>query len=809
MGVSCVFKQEGKFAKRREPLSTLASLSRVCRSGQNFRFVVALALLELSIAAFASAQVNVLNVNYDSQQTGANVQETTLAPGMNWSSFGKLGTFPVDGQVFAQPLYVTGVVIGGVKYNVLYVVTMGDSVYAFNADTPQSTTPLWRVNLGQPVPSGLFNPVPGGLSNYTDILPEIGILSTPAIDPNAQVIYVVSDTLPAGAPSTPVFQLHALSLVDGHEMLGGPVQIAASVSGNGLDSNNGTIPFYAIEELQRPGLMLANGTIYIAFGSHGDTGPYHGWMLGYNASTLQQTAVFNSTPNGRQSAIWQTGRAPAADANGNIYAVTANGDWDGIANFGQSVLRLSGADLSLLDWYTPSDWESLDGMDADIGTTGAILIPNTNYLVSGSKAAVLFLIQDDALGHLGAATTQGVQVNSYGLFDIALWGNLTNAPASSVANAHAAAAVPSSILYEFEPAGPLKAFQIANNQINSTILSEFTPPFVSEYAGLSISANGAADGIVWLTLANYGAAGLPGTLFALDATNLASVLWSSDMNSSRDQLGAFAKFAPPTVANGRVFVPTFSRTVVVYGLLSGATPPGNPTITSVVNGASYLAGGVSPGELVTIFGANLGSPLEAQGSLIGNKVADSIDSTQVLFGGVASPLLFASPTQINAVVPFGVTGTTTEVQIAYQGQPTVSTTVPVQAASPALFSLQSNGGGSGAILNQDGSVNSRGNPAARGSVVVLYGTGGGLTTPASVDGLLTSQPYPAPNLPVSVFVDTLPAQVLYAGAAPGIVAGVMQINVVVPANASVAPFDQVDVTIGGYQSPTTVSVAVK
>ncbi len=772
--------------------------------------VARVALLELGIAALALAQVNVLNVNYDSQQTGANLQETTLAPGIDWNSFGKLGTLPVDGAVYAQPLYVTGVAIGGVKYNVLYVVTMGDSVYAFNADKPQSTTPLWRVNLGAPVPSGLFNPVPGGLSNYTDILPEIGILGTPAIDPTAQVIYVVTDTLPAGAPSAPLFQLHALSLVDGHEMLGGPVQIAASVSGKGLDSNNGTIPFYAIEELQRPGLMLANGTIYIAFGSHGDTGPYHGWMLGYSASTLQQTSVFNTTPNGRQSAIWQTGRAPAADANGNIYAVSANGDWDGVANFGQSVLRLSGADLSLLDWYTPSDWESLDGMDADIGTTGAILIPNTNYLVSGSKAGVLFLIQDDAMGHLGAATTQGVQVNTYGLFDIALWGNLPNAPTSSVAKAHAAAAAaPSSTLYEFQPAGPLKAFQIVNNQINSTILSEFTPPFLSEYAGLSISANGAADGIVWLTLANYGAAGLPGTLFALDATNLASELWSSDMNGTRDHLGAFAKFVPPTVADGRVYVATFSRAVVVYGPLSGATPPGNPTITSVVNGASYLADGVSPGELVTIFGANLGPPLAAQGSLIGNEVADSIDSTQVLFGGVASPMLFASPTQINAVVPFGVTGPTTQVQITYQGQPTVSTTVPVQPASPALFSLQSNGGGSGAILNQDGSINSRSNPAARGSVVVLYGTGGGLTTPASVDGLLTSPIYPLPNLPVSVFIDTQPAKVLYAGAAPGIVAGALQINVVVPSNASVAPFDLIKVTIGGYQSPTTVSVAVK
>ncbi len=264
--------------------------------------------MELSFVALAfaqTAQVNVLNVNYDLQQTGANLQETTLTPAMNWSTFGKVGTYPVDGQVFAQPLYVNGVVIGGVKRNLLYVATMGNSVFAFNADDPQSATPFWQVNLGPTVPSGLFN--------FTDILPEIGILGTPAIDANAQVLYVVADTLPPGALSNPVFQLHALSLVDGHDMFGGPVQIAASVPGTGAGSNNGTIAFNAFWQLQRPGLILANGTLYIAFGSHADTGNYHGWILAYDASTLKQTAVFNSAPNGRQAAFWHSGRAPAVD----------------------------------------------------------------------------------------------------------------------------------------------------------------------------------------------------------------------------------------------------------------------------------------------------------------------------------------------------------------------------------------------------------------------------------------------------------------------------------------------------------------
>jgi uncharacterized protein (TIGR03437 family) len=411
----------------------------------------------------------------------------------------------------------------------------------------------------------------------------------------------------------------------------------------------------------------------------------------------------------------------------------------------------------------------------------------------------LYLVQDNSRGHLGADTTstvQGVQVNMWGLFNMALWNTAPNGP----------------MVYEFEPLGSLKAFQILNNQVNPTILSEYTPAATSFYSGLALSANGAHNGIVWLTTGNFDAAEAPGAVHALDATNLAHELWNSDGNSSRDQPGRFAKFAVPTVANGRVYVPTFSNAVVVYGQLNGTPPPGQATISSVVNGASYLQGPVSPGELVTVFGANLGPPLDASGDLDGDFLADTIEQTQVFFGGVASPLLFASSSQINAVVPFGITGPTTPVQVLYQRQPTASTTVPVQPASPALFALNGSGGGQGAILNQDGSVNSQSNPASRGSVVVLYATGGGLTDPASVDGLLTSQAesqYPAPTLPVTVSIDGQPAQVLYAGAAPGLVAGVMQINVVVPANASPALLDQVVVSVGTYSSPTAVTVAVQ
>lgn len=728
-----------------------------------------------------------LNVNYDTHQTGANLLETTLTPGMNWSSFGKIGSYPVDGQVYAQPLFVSGISIGGTAHNIVYVATMHNSVYAFDADAPQSTTPLWQVNLGPTVPSGLFD--------FTDILPEIGILSTPAIDAANQVMYVVADTLPSTV-SNPVFQLHALSLVDGHEMFNGPVSITASVPGTGAGSVNGTITFNALVQLQRPGLMLGNGVLYIAFGSHADAGDYQGWMLQYDPATLQQTGVFNAAPNGRQAAFWHSGRAPAMDGAGDVFASTGNGDWDGVANFGESVLHLSGKNLSLVDWYTPQEWSTLNDQDWDLGSGGVILIPGENYLIAGGKSGFIYLINYDSMGHLApdnTSTVQGVQVNAWGIFQMVLWNNPDSGP----------------ILYEFDPAGYLKAFSLANNQINATILSQYTDYDAGNYVGLTLSANGGQNGIVWLVTNNQNAAGTPATLHALNATNLADELWNSDTNATRDQPGAFVKFASPTVVNGRVYVPTLSDSVAVYGILPATQTAGTPTIASVVNSASYLEGAVAPGELITIFGANLGPTTQAGAELSAGHVTDVAANTQVVIGGVAAPILFASSTQINTIVPFEISGSTAQLQVMYQGQTTASVSVNVQPASPAVFSADSTGGGQGAILNQDGTVNSPTNPAARGSVVVLYATGAGATTPTSQDGAVSVQPYPQPNQPISVTIDGFPAQVLYAGAAPGLVAGVLQINAVVPADAYPATYDQVVVTAGDYVSPSAVMVSVQ
>jgi uncharacterized protein (TIGR03437 family) len=450
----------------------------------------------------------------------------------------------------------------------------------------------------------------------------------------------------------------------------------------------------------------------------------------------------------------------------------------------------------LLDWYAPEEWSNLNDQDWDLGSSGAMLVPNTNLMVAGAKSGILYLLQKNSLGHLGpdnTSTVQGVQVNSWGMFNTALWNNAPTGP----------------LVYEFEPFASLKAFQISQNQLNSTIVSEYTPPNESIYAGLSISSHGGQNGIVWLTTGNYSVENIPGTLHALDANNLADELWNSDLNAARDQLGWFAKFAGPTVANGRVYVATFSNAVSVYGTLSAQPVASKSAISSVVNSASYLSGAVAPGELVTIFGANLGPASGVQGALDGDLVATNVESTEILVGGVAAPILYASSSQINIAIPFGVTGSTAEVQVLYQGQPTASATVPVQPASPAVFSSDGSGGGQGAILNQDGSVNSMSNPAPRGSVVSLFATGAGITSPASVDGLLAVAPYPAPMLPVAVTIDGYPAEIRYAGAAPGLISGVLQINAVVPAQAEEEYYDQVVVTVGNYTSPAAITITVQ
>jgi uncharacterized protein (TIGR03437 family) len=686
---------------------------------------------------------------------------------------------------------------------------MHNSIYAIDADAPQSTTPLWRVNLGPSIPSAVFN--------FSDILPEVGILSTPGIDPSRGVIYVVTNTLESGVP---LFRLHALSLADGSEAMNGPMLIEAAVPGTAPgSSDDGVVTFDPYLHLQRPGLALANGAVYVAFGSHADLGNWHGWLISYDASNLQRRiAVLNTSPNGVGGSIWQAGRGPVVDDDGDIYVVTGNGDYDGASGFGESVLRLTGSpgsenrpagpsallstdlrqngSLNIRDWFTPENYDKLNDDDWDFGSTGAILIPETKLLLAGSKEGVLYLIPCDSMGHAhsgGSTGVQAVQVNQWGMFDMALWANQKGP-----------------IVYLAEPRGSVKAFRIVNGSINPSMLSKFA--MSSMFVGLAVSANGGWDGtgVVWLTTTNSNATGQLGTLHALDASNLSKELWNSDMNAARDGMGRFAKFVAPTVVNGRVYVPTFSNALVIYGLLGGRQPNANPPqITSVVSAASFLGDAVSPGEFVAIFGANLGaSALTGEQFDAEGRVTTSAGGTRVLFDGMPAPLMYVSSTQLGAMVPFGVSGTSTQVQVEYNGQASAALTEPVVGATPALFSSDGNGGGEG-VLNQDGSENAWWNPAPPGSKVTFYATGGGQTVPASVDGVVTNQaPYSVPVLPVIVLIDGQQVEVLSAAAAPGQVAGILKVTARIP-DSMFGYNMQVVLQVGVYLSPNTLSISVR
>jgi uncharacterized protein (TIGR03437 family) len=772
------------------------------------------ALLYFALLPALWAQVDVLTANYDNNRTNANLGEFVLnKANVNPTQFGKLYTLAVDGDVYAQPLYKRGVEVAGGPRNVLFVATMNNSVYAFDADATSSTAPIWKSNFGVAADPNLFSVVG---SNYTDILAQIGILSTPVIDPSTNTLYVVNFTFTdTGNGNVYAYYLHALDLATGAEKFNGPVQIQATVPGTGwggLDKPvNNQLSLNAGQHLQRPGLLLLNGTVYIAFGSIGDLPPWHGWLLGYDAATLSQTAVFNTTSNDGGASIWQGGRGMAADAAGNIYCATGNGSSNGVAAWGESVLRLTtNAGLSVADYFTPSEFSTLNDNDTDLGSTGPVLIPGTNLLFSIGKEGVLFLMDQANLGHQATGNTQVLQgfeagnpaltlaqeEASFLIFNNAFWDNIGG-----------------QILYLWPQGQPPVSYRMENGIFQVTPFSTGSATIVHHkpFPGMTLSAFGSLSdsGILWATAADTSALPGPGTLHAFDAMDLSTELWNSDMQADRDAMGSYTKFANPTVANGKVFTPTDSREIVVYGLL-----PGVPGVNSVVNAASYASGAVAPGELVTIFGTSIGpaSPGLPTSAGFATSVPTALDGVQVTFDGTPAPLLYASSGQINAVVPFEVAGqTSVQMTVTQAGGQSYSATLPVAAANPSIFSANASGTGPGAILNNaDLSKNSASNPAAVGSAVVLFATGTGVLNPAVADGVLI----PSGNPPliaqtVTVTIGGQNAKVLYQGAAPTLVAGVSQIDVQVPAGVTPGPAVPVTITVGGVPSVNTVTMAVK
>ena len=755
----------------------LLGLERIGLSGLRGKVLSLLVVCALS----CSAQVSVLTANGSNDRTSANLQETQLTPSsVTPGRFGKLGTFSVDGQVFSQALYVSGLVRpDGSTKNVLYVTTMHNSVYAFDADSAASPTVLWQESLGFSVPA---MQVYGG---YGDIAVEIGILSTGVIDAASGVLYVVAETLQGSAP---VFYLHALDLVSGAERMNGPVAITGA---------SGTVQFDPQQHIQRPGLLLANGAIYIGFGSHGDQSPWHGWLMSYDASDLRrQFGAFNTTPRGDGAAIWQSGRGPAADDQGNVFVITGNGDFDSLQNFGQSFVKLSGVAPAVAASYTPADWQSMDDDDVDL-SAGPALVTGTNTIIGADKDGTLYVLNRDTLQPYSTASGAGYPVSGGMIFNLAVWSRANGA-----------------YIYVQGEGEGLKCFQLTGTSFSATPISTSAATVQYGRIGMTISANGSQDGtgILWETTGNYNDDTQPGVLDAFDASNLANELWNSQMYADRDGLGAVAKFLNPTVANGNVYVPTFSSTVAVYGMLPPADISLPPAITTTANAASFAQNVISPGALVSVFGSNLGSANPGGTQLDANGiVTTSLADTVVLFDGVPGPLMYTSATQVNAIAPFELAGgASTQVQVVYRGQASAPYTIAVAESSPGIFSLDGSGGGQGLIFNQDGTINSPGNPAAADSVIFFYATGAGQLSPPGQDGAVVTGGSPqVPVLPVSAGIGGQTALVLYAGGAAGIVEGVIQVNLQIPSGTVAGTAVPLVLGIGDGSSQTNLTVAVQ
>ncbi len=513
----------------------------------------------------------VITQHNDNNRSGAYLNEVILnTSNVNPNMFGKLFTRRVDGQIYAQPLYLCNVNIPGQGvHNIIYVATMNNTVYAFDADDPNATLPFWTAHLGPSIPL----PDPNiGNEGYDDITVEVGIVSTPCIFTENNTIYVVStnkdpDNYDVGAYS---HWLHALDISTGEEKLGGPVKITASYPGNGDGSVDGIINFTSSRQLQRSALLLSGGMIYVAFASYDDATPAHGWIMAYDASTLNQTAVYVTTPDDvpgvRQmpglGTIWQGGQGPAADGSGNVYFITGNGDFNGFSNpmpgdLGDSMVRLT-PDLKLADWFSPFNNNNLSVNDMDLGSGGALLIPGTNLLTSGGKEAKLYLIDRNNMGHFNSNNdNQTVQPPFSVITDSDPEGEHWLTGGSVYWDS------PNGSLVFVSPTlASVKAYRLEGGVFQSAPASVSNFALAGSGGWMSLSANGnlPGTGILWVSE--------PNILHAFDASNLQTELWNSDMNQYRDDLGEAAKFCPPTIANGRVYMATFSGYLAVYGPLS-------------------------------------------------------------------------------------------------------------------------------------------------------------------------------------------------------------------------------------------------
>jgi hypothetical protein len=511
-----------------------------------------------------TAQVAVPIYQYDNSHSGTNTNEVTLTPSnVNVSQFGRVGIFTVQGYVYAQPLYLPNLTIGGTSHNVLFVATEHDQLYAFDVNSGQQ---LWHTNfLAGSSPRLVISTVSSSDVSCGDLVPEIGITGTPVIDTTTNTLYVVAETKqynPVNNAKSFVHTLHAVDITTGLDKAS-PHNIVAVARGIGSGSIGGVIAFNGLLANQRPSLLLANGQVIVSWSSHCDIGTYHGWVMSFNETTLAPSGVLIDTPNGYEGGFWGGGAGPTVDEAGSIYSATGNGYFDvnnGGIDYGDSVLRMtwSGSGLAIADYFTPWDQKTLDDNDADVNSGGVLLLPDQSgpyphLLVQVGKEGTIDLINRDNMGHFHPGNdSQIVQTLQYAIGGV--WG----APAFWNNNGYFGGSYDHLKVFPFNPQKGLFA---------TSPTSESPEEFGFPGPTPVVSSNGTSNGVVWIIETdNYGGGG-NAILHAYNAGNLSSELYNSQQNSGRDQAGAAVKFAVPTVADGHVFVGTVGQ-VDMYGLLN-------------------------------------------------------------------------------------------------------------------------------------------------------------------------------------------------------------------------------------------------
>ena len=621
--------------------------------------VVATALLLAPSSAFTATDV--LTWHNDLARTGLNRREWSLRPNnVNPTDFGKLFVANVDGQIYSQPLIVTGLKLDGWGvFNVLYVATEHDSVYAIDADTGFL---LWHVSLLPPgeTPADT-NPL------HDPITPELGVTATPVIDRSSGphgTIYVV--TMSKDTQGLYHQRLHAIDLTTGTEEFGGPVEITATYPGTGDNSSNGNVVFDPKQYFERAGLVLSRGIVYTTWTSHGDLRPYTGWVIGYDEHTLAQVRVLNLTPNGSRGSIWQSSGAPAVDSSGNLYAMLANGtfettlDANGFPNrgdFGNCFVKLSPANNSLhvADYWTMFNNVQESNADLDLGSGGPLLLPDMtdsngkvrHLAVGAGKDAHIYIADRDNMG----------KFNPTG--NITLYQDL---PGALGFHNFCTPAFFNGWLYFGAVRDVLRAFSFTNARLNVNPVSLSANAFPFAGTTPSISANGTAYGILWAA-ENAGGLdgaleqfpGTPAVLHAYDARNLSHELYNSNQAAnSRDHFGSYAKFITPTIANGKVYVATNGGTVGVFGLfnpprltnLSGQAYVGLASVNQALVGRFVVQGS---GSKNVVFRA-LGPSLQVNGRLQ-NPVLDLYDQNGKL---IASNDNWATDVNVGQLQAYGL-----------------------------------------------------------------------------------------------------------------------------------------------------------